>query len=86
MLTDNATTENVSPVLGEVVEILAGLVGGLQETGLTGCGCTSKDILGRISATHQELLPSLSVVFSLTLQFRGIDHPWTAWPCMRFEL
>jgi hypothetical protein len=83
---DNATSEYVSPVLDEVVVILTDLVDGLQGSGLSGCGCTSQDILGLISTTLQVLLPSLSVVFPLTLTFHRTDHPWTAWPCMRFIL
>ena len=83
---DNATSEYVTPVIGDVVEILTGLIGGLQESGLSGCGCTSQDILGLISETLQVLLPSLFVVFPLTFSLRGVDHPSTAWPCMRFKL
>ena len=60
----NATSQYVSPVLANVVEIIKDLVGDLQGTGLSGCGCTSQDILGLVSETLQVLLPSPPVVFS----------------------
>jgi hypothetical protein len=55
------TPEYVSPILGDVIEIINDLIGGLQESGLSGCGCTSQDILELIASTLQIILQPLGL-------------------------
>ncbi|KAH9046786.1 hypothetical protein EDB84DRAFT_1435231 [Lactarius hengduanensis] len=55
----NATSEYVTPVLDQVVEIVVDLVDALKGSGLSGCGCTSQDILELVSTTLQIILGTL---------------------------
>ncbi|KAI9465355.1 hypothetical protein BJY52DRAFT_1388878 [Lactarius psammicola] len=55
----NATSEYVTPVIGEVVEIVTDLVDALRGSGLSGCGCTKDDILVLISTTLQIIFGTL---------------------------
>ncbi len=82
----NAMSECVTPVIGEVVEIVTDLIDALRGSGLSSCGCTSHNILVLISTTLEVLLPSPSVVFPLALTFCCTDHPWNPWSRMQFIL
>ncbi|KAH9067538.1 hypothetical protein EDB87DRAFT_3591 [Lactarius vividus] len=55
----NATSEYVSPAIDQVVEIVTELVDALRGSSLSGCGCTSQDILELVSATLQIILGTL---------------------------
>ncbi|KAI0302438.1 hypothetical protein B0F90DRAFT_1714752 [Multifurca ochricompacta] len=57
----NATSNNITPIITEVVEIVADLVVSLQGIDLTGCGCTTSQILEELAVTLKIIFEPLGI-------------------------
>jgi hypothetical protein len=81
----NATSDCFVPIIGEVVEIVGELVSALQGSNISGCDCTSNDILVLFAAMLKVLVISLSGIFLLRSYSPTIDHPQSPARCIRFK-
>ncbi|KAI0251240.1 hypothetical protein BJV78DRAFT_1154628 [Lactifluus subvellereus] len=59
----NATSDCFVPIIEEVVEIVGGLLSALEVSSLSGCDCTSQDILVLTATTLEIILGSLGVAY-----------------------
>lgn len=81
----NATSDCFVPIIDEVVEIVGDLVGALEVSSLSGCDCTTQDILELIATTLEVLVIPLSTACLLRSHFRTADHSRIRWCCIRFK-
>ncbi|KAI0289375.1 hypothetical protein BC826DRAFT_971017 [Russula brevipes] len=58
----NATSDCIVPVINEVVETVDELIIALQNSSLSGCGCTGHDIIKLVAITLEIIFKALSIV------------------------